>query len=80
MGDARGHKKRKKRESKGGGMIMGVRKELLDEGEEINAGTKSVIVGDIKQEKERWRVIGVYVDERIEIMAKKIKSRIDKTR
>jgi len=39
-----------------------------------------VIVGDIKQEKERWRVIGVYVDERIEIMAKKIKSRIDKTR
>jgi len=53
-----GYKEKKKSESEGGGMIMGMRKELIDEGEEINVGTESIIVGDIKQEKKRWRIIG----------------------
>jgi len=63
-----------------GGMIMGVRKELLEEEKGINAGIESVIVGNIKHEKERWKIIGVYVDEGIESMAKKVESWIDRTR
>jgi len=43
-------------------------------------GTEGVIIGDIKIEKERWRVIGVYVDEGIEVMSKKVERWIDRTR
>jgi len=58
MGSAMGYKERKKRESERG-MIMGVRQKLIERG--INVGIEGIIVGDIKQEKERWRIVEVYV-------------------
>jgi len=52
-----------------GDMIM-VRKDLMEEGKGIHVETENIIIGDIKQGKERWRIIGVYVDEGIEIVAR----------
>jgi len=55
-GGAMGYSKRKKRVSVKI-MIMGVRKELIDEEERINMGTEGIIIRDIKQGKKRWRMV-----------------------
>jgi len=57
-----------------GGMIMGVKKDLMEEGKGIHVETENIILGDIKQGKERWRIIGVYVDEGIKVMVKKVEN------
>jgi len=57
-----------------GGMMMGVKKDLMEERKGIHVETENIILGDIKQGKERWRIIGVYVDEGIEVMAKKVEN------
>jgi len=61
-----------------GGMIMGVRKELTEEGEGIDIGTEGVMVGDITLEK--TRILGVYVDRGIEERKRKVEGWLDKSR
>jgi len=63
-----------------GGMIMGVRKELTEEGEGFDIGTEGIIVGDIILEKTRWRILGVYVDRGIKEMKRKVEGWLDKSK
>jgi len=60
---------------------MEVRKELgRGRGGNQCRDREDIIIGDIKQEKERWSIIEVYVDEGIEeVMTKKVESWIDRT-
>jgi len=58
---------------------MGVRRELLEEREEIMVGVDGIVVGEIKAGRGRWRIIGVYVDEGIEELKKKLESWLDRT-
>jgi len=59
MGNAMGGKEIQ--EGKGrGGMIMGVRKELIERGEIIQTEKRGIIVGNAKRDGQRWRIIGVY--------------------
>jgi len=57
---------------------MGVRKGLMEEGNEIDVGTESVMVGETIQGKSKWRIIGVYADRGIENVIRKVESWIDK--
>lgn len=59
-------KRKSKKGRATGGMLMGIRKELLEEGSEIENEREGMIVGMIRIAKERWRIIGVYVGEGIE--------------
>ena len=50
-----------------GGMVMGIRKELIDKEEEIRIRTieEGLMERRIKRGKEKWRIVGVYVNEEI---------------
>lgn len=59
----------KKRSRKGraiGGLAMGIRKELIDKEEEVEIEEEGLIIGSVRRGKERWRIIGVYVNRNIE--------------
>lgn len=49
-----------------GGMIMGIRREMLEKGTKIETEREGIIIGRVKQEEERWRVVGVYVNKNME--------------
>lgn len=59
-----------KREGKRG-MVMGIRKDILVKGGKINVETEGMVVGEIGQGKDKWRIIGVYVSKGIEMMSRK---------
>jgi len=42
------------------GIIMGIRKELLERGDEIKS-EEELIEGSVKIGEEKWRIIGVYI-------------------
>lgn len=44
-----------------GGMAMGIRKELMEKGQEIKSGREVLMEGRVRVGRERWRIIGVYV-------------------
>jgi len=44
----------------------------------MKVGTKGLAVAEVRQEKEKWRIIGVYVDKKIETVTRKIESWIDR--
>jgi len=44
-----------------GGMLMGIRKELLEERSSIEVKEERIMVGRVKNGGERWRIVGVYV-------------------
>jgi len=59
----------KRRSKKGraiGGMLMGIRKVILEKGKGIGIEREGMMVGRIRQKKESWRVVGVYVGEGLE--------------
>lgn len=39
---------------------MGIKKELIERGKEIEVGEEGLIVGSLRWEKQKWRVVGVY--------------------
>jgi len=49
-----------------GGMIMGIRKEIIEKGKEIETGREGVILGKVREGKQIWKVIGVYAERNIE--------------
>lgn len=59
-------KRRNKKGKAMGEMVMEIKRELVEKGKEIEVKEERVIVGDIKWEKEKWRVVGVYVGGEIE--------------
>jgi len=66
-------RKKKKGRAKGG-MIMGIRKELRDRGEELKTEEEGLIEGSVRIGEEKWRIIGVYVKDNIE----KYRGRLEK--
>lgn len=44
-----------------GGMIIGIRKEMMKKGVKMETGRKGLMVGMVKSGKERWRIVGVHV-------------------
>lgn len=49
-----------------GGMVMGIRKELIEKGTKIKEVMEGMMEGRVRCGKERWRVIGMYVNGDIE--------------
>ncbi|EZA50916.1 hypothetical protein X777_10743, partial [Ooceraea biroi] len=49
-----------------GGMLMGIRKELIEEGSRIEKDKEGIMVGRVRQGRESWRIVGVYARENIE--------------
>jgi len=58
----------KKKERTKGDMIMGIRKELLERGEEIKVEEERLIEGSVRIGEKKWRIIGMYVKDNIERM------------
>lgn len=66
---------RNKRSRKGraiGGLAMGIRKELIDKEEEVEIEEEGLIIGNVRRGKERWKIIGVYVNRNIEDVLRKL--------
>lgn len=55
-----------------GGMIMGVREELVEGEIKIEVEIEGAVMSEISVGKERWRIVEVYVSEGIERMRKKL--------
>ncbi|XP_067206638.1 uncharacterized protein [Linepithema humile] len=56
--------KRKCKKGRGiGGMVMGIKKELWEKGSRIEVKREGMIVGRVNTGREKWKVIGVYVEE-----------------
>lgn len=53
-------KKNKKRRALEG-MIMGIRRGMVEKGMRIESDGEGVMVGKLREKKERWRIVGVYV-------------------
>lgn len=53
-------RRRNRKERTIGGMLMGIKKELIERGKEIEVGEEGLIVGSLRWEKQKWRVVGVY--------------------
>ncbi|EZA49489.1 hypothetical protein X777_12283 [Ooceraea biroi] len=49
-----------------GGMVMGIRKGMLNKRKKVEVGKEGLMVGKIRCGRERWRVVGVYVNGDIE--------------
>lgn len=50
---------------------MGIKKELIDKEKETEADEEGMI-GRVRRREERWRIIGVYVNENIEEVLRKL--------
>lgn len=49
-----------------GGMIMGIKWEIVEKGVQIETQIEGKIVGRLRTEKERLRIVGVYVNSDLE--------------
>lgn len=52
-----------------GGMLMGIRREVLERGTRIEVEEEGIMMGRVKQGREIWRIVGsvgVYVGESME--------------
>lgn len=49
---------------------MGIRKELIEKGQEIKSGKERLMKGRVRVGRERWRIIGVYVQRNMEEVLK----------
>ncbi|EZA56066.1 hypothetical protein X777_03893 [Ooceraea biroi] len=49
-----------------GGMVMGIRKRMMDKGKKVEVDKEGLMVGKIRCGRKRWRVIGMYVNGDIE--------------
>lgn len=55
------------------GMIMEIKKEIIERGTRIESTEEGIIVGRMRQGKKKWRIMGVYVGENREKVLEKIK-------
>ncbi|XP_011859507.1 PREDICTED: putative golgin subfamily A member 6-like protein 6, partial [Vollenhovia emeryi] len=72
-------KRRNKKGRASGGMVMGIKKEMLDK--EIGIETaeeEGLMSGGVRRGKEKWKIIGVYVNKNIEEMLKKLERLLDR--
>jgi len=60
-----------------GGMLMGIRKELLEEGSSIEVKEEGIMVGRVKNGGERWRIVGIYVGGDIEGTLQRLEQWVD---
>lgn len=51
---------------------MGIRKELIEKGTEMVVKEKRIMVGYVRQCKEKWKIVGVYVNGDIEQKLRKV--------
>lgn len=72
-----GDKGREKRKSKRGN-DYGDQKRAIRRGKGIHSGDGGSDRGECKARKEKWRIIGMYVDKGIEVMSRKIESWVDR--
>lgn len=49
-----------------GGMLMGIRKQIMEKGSRIETEKEGIIAGVVKIGKERWIVVGVHVNRGME--------------
>lgn len=63
---------RRKRGAGSWGIVMGIRKELMEKGTRIEIRVEGRMVGWVRQKKEKWRIVGVYVSQGIEKMLKRV--------
>lgn len=57
---------------------MGVRKGMMEKEEKINVETEKIVVGEVEQGKNKWRIIEVYVSKGIDTMSRNVKRWIEK--
>jgi len=50
------------------GMIMGIKKEMMEKGEKIETEREGLIIGKIRKGKQKWRVVGVYINRNMEML------------
>lgn len=48
------------------GMVMRIRKEIIEKGSRIESVREGFMVGRVNRRRERWKIIGVYVREGLE--------------
>jgi len=63
-----------------GGMVMGIRKELMEKGEEIMTENEGIMVGNIKLGKQNWRIVGVYIKDNMERMLQRLEEWVEEER
>lgn len=49
-----------------GGMVMGIKREIVEKGKGIETGKEGMIVGRVIVGEQSWRVVGVYVNGNME--------------
>jgi len=55
-----------------GGMLMGIRRDLTEKGIKMEVKEEGIIVGEIRQGREKWKIVGVYASGGIERMLQKL--------
>ncbi|KAL6268027.1 hypothetical protein P5V15_001109 [Pogonomyrmex californicus] len=61
MGDKEGQRERAMR-----GMIIGIRREMMESKEERRADREGIIEGRVRVGREKWKIIEIYVKENID--------------
>lgn len=57
-GVAGGHEKTRKKKGEGGGMVMEIRREMMEKSSEIMVKKESIMMGYVEQGREKWRIVG----------------------
>lgn len=57
---------------------MGIRRNLIEKGKEINVEDEGVVVGEVRRGSEKWRIIGVYVSKGVEVTRNSLEKWVDK--
>jgi len=67
----------KKRKAKGG-MIMGIKKEMIEKGKGVEVIRERIVMGRMKMGKQKWRIIGACVNGNMEEILREIEGWIEK--
>jgi len=60
-----------------GRMIMGIRKKMVEKGKGVEVIREGIVMGKVKMGKQKWRIIGVYVNGNMEEMLREIEEWIE---
>jgi len=61
-----------------GGMLMGIRKELIDKEKDIQGEGKGIIIGSIRNDEQRWRIIRIHVRQNLKEVLQKVENWMEK--
>lgn len=73
-----GTTKKRKRRRAVDGILMDIRRDLIEERIEINVEDKGVVVGEIRRGSEKWKIIGVYMSKGVEVISNSLEKWVDK--